>query len=386
MWIELGVGVDPEVLASRIRRAVRASGMSQHALAQAIGMDPTALSKVLSGKRRLSSLELGLIAEATRVPVDELLSLRDHSRRDFAARTQPDGKPAIDEAQRRLDDFVETDALLCDVGLPAPPGPLPLSLKRGSDLVQADDLAIRIRQLAGIGDSHIDELAGFCERFLGIDVAIENLPQGLDGLSIACGNYRLALVSSAIPATRQRYTLAHEIAHIAAGDTEGVLIDEDLFGQSSQKERRANAFAAAFLMPESSLRRDLGTTGITEAAVGKMLALYKVSVDALAWRLYNVRLVDASGRERIRRMSGRKLALLAGHAGEYQRQLQDQGVRRLPTGLLQRALDAYNRGDIGVRVLARLVKVPADGLVKQLSPLPPVGEGDDQESAPVLVL
>jgi hypothetical protein len=117
-----------------------------------------------------------------------------------------------------------------------------------------------------------------------------------------------------------------------------------------------------------------------------MLALYKVSVDALAWRLYNVRLVDASGRERIRRMSGRKLALLAGHAGEYQRQLQDQGVRRLPTGLLQRALDAYNRGDIGVRVLARLVKVPADGLVKQLSPLPPVGEGDDQESAPVLVL
>lgn len=378
------MSVDSQVLASRIRGAMRASGMSQHALAQAVGMDPTALSKVLSCKRRLSSLELGLIAEATRVPVDELLSLRRGGRPDFAARTQPDETPAVDEARIRLDDFIETDALLYDLGLPAPPGPLPLSLKKDSYLAQADDLAVRVRQLAGIGDSYIEELAGFCEQSLGIDVAVENLSQGLDGLSIACGNYRLALVSSAIPATRQRYTLAHEIAHLAAGDTDGVLIDEDLFGHSNQKEKRANAFAAAFLMPESSLRRALGTAGPTDAAVGEMLARYKVSVDALAWRLYNVRLVDAAGRERIRRMSGRKLALLAGHAGEYQRQLQDQGVRRLPAGLLQRALDAYNRGDIGVRVLARLVKVPAESLVMQLSPLPPVDDDQDSEPVPVL--
>jgi Zn-dependent peptidase ImmA (M78 family) len=376
--------VDSEILVSRIRDAVQASGMSQHALAQAVGMDPTALSKVLSGKRRLSSLELGLIADATRVPVDELLSLREGGRRVFATRTQPDETPAVDEARTRLDDFIETDALLCDLGLPAPPGPLPLSLKKGSYLAQATDLAARVRRLAGIGDLYIEELAGFCERSLGIDVAVENLSQGLDGLSIACGNYRLALVSSAIPATRQRYTLAHEIAHLAAGDTVGILIDEDLFGHSDQKEKRANAFAAAFLMPESSLRRALGTAGPTEAAVGEMLVRYKVSLDALAWRLYNVRLVDAAGRERIRRMSSRKLALLAGHAGEYQRQLQDQGVRRLPAGLLQRAFDAYNRGDIGVRVLARLAKVPAESLVKQLSPLPPVDDDQDSEPVPVL--
>jgi transcriptional regulator with XRE-family HTH domain len=88
--------MDSETLASRIREAIRASGMSQQTLAETVGMDPTALSKVLSGRRRLSSLELGLIADATDVPVDELLSFRKPSGRNFAARTQPDEAPAVD--------------------------------------------------------------------------------------------------------------------------------------------------------------------------------------------------------------------------------------------------------------------------------------------------
>jgi Zn-dependent peptidase ImmA (M78 family)/transcriptional regulator with XRE-family HTH domain len=378
--------VDSETLASRIREAIRASGMSQSALAENVGMDPTALSKVLSGRRRLSSLELGLIADATRVPVDELLSLREHSGRNFSARTQPDASPAVDEARLRLNDFLEIDALLCDLGLPAPPALLPLSLARGGYVQQASDLASRVREFAGIGDSHIEELAGFCEQSLGVDVAVENLPRGLDGLSIAYGNYRIALVSSAIPATRQRYTLAHEIAHLAAGDTEGVVIDEDLFGQSSEKEKRANSFAAAFLMPESSLRKALGTSGPTEALVGEMLVRYKVSLDALAWRLYNVGLVDTVGRERVRQLSARKLVLLAGHAAEYQRQLQDHGLRRLPTGLVQRALDAFNRGDVGVRVLARLTKIPAELLAEEFKPLPPLAENGEGDPDPTPVL
>ena len=46
--MDLGVGMDSETLASRIREAIRASGMSQQSLAETVGMDPTALSKVLS--------------------------------------------------------------------------------------------------------------------------------------------------------------------------------------------------------------------------------------------------------------------------------------------------------------------------------------------------
>ena len=374
---EVGVAADPEALVARIRQAIVASGMSQQALAERIGMDPTALSKVLTGKRRLSSLELALIADATSVRVDELLDPGRHAGHHVAARTQPDKSPAVDKALRRVNDFLEIDALLCDLGLSAPASCLPLPVVDGTYREQAIELAKRVRDLAGVGDDYIDELASFCENRLGVDVAVECLPLGLDGLSVSRGNYRLALVSSAIPATRQRYTLAHEIGHLAADDTQDIMIDENLFGRSGDQESRANVFASTFLMPESSLRRAMGTAGLVEASIGEMLANYKVSLDALAWQLYSVRLVDKAGRERVRQLSTRKLSLLAGHAAEYQRQLQDHGQRRLPSGLLRRAIEAYNKGGAGVRVLARLAEVPPEMLLEQLSPLPPVPDSED---------
>jgi Zn-dependent peptidase ImmA (M78 family)/transcriptional regulator with XRE-family HTH domain len=380
---EVIVAADPNALAARVRQAIVASGMSQQALAKHIGMDPTALSKVLTGKRRLSSLELALIADATAVRVDELLDPARHAGPHVAARTQRDKSPAVDEALRRVDDFLEIDALLCDLGLSAPVSSLPAPVIDGTYREQAIELARSVRELAGIGDGYIEELASFCENRLGVDVAVESLPPGLDGLSVSRGNYRLALVSSAIPATRQRYTLAHEIGHLAADDTQDVMIDEDLFGDAEQ-EKRANVFASSFLMPESSLRRAMGTAGLVEASIGDMLANYKVSLDALAWQLFSLRLVDKAGRERVRQLSSRKLSLLAGHAAEYQRQLQDHGQRRLPSGLLRRAIEAYNKGGIGVRVLARLAEIPPEMLLEQLS-APPVSDSDDENDHVLIV-
>jgi Zn-dependent peptidase ImmA (M78 family) len=353
-------------------------------------MDPTALSKVFSGKRRLSTLELALIAEATGVPVAELLRSDERGDTRISARAQPNTSPAVEQALCRVDDILEIDALLYDLGLPAPPSCFPLEIRQGHEVRQAGELARDVRGLAGAGDADIDDLAAFCEHQLGIDVAVEPLPAGLDGLSVSRGNYRLALVNSAIPATRQRYTLAHEVGHIAAGDTDGdtggVTIDEDLYGRRSPEETRANSFAAAFLMPESSLRRSLGPGRPTELSAGAMLGQFKVSLDALAFRLHNVGLVNAAGRDRIRRMSTRKLVFMAGHAEEYQRQLQSIGSRRLPTGLLQRAVEAYNSGGLGVRVLARLTRVPEKVLLEQLRPLPPMTEEEMDDADTALVL
>ena len=57
---------------------------------------------------------------------------------------------------------------------------------------------------------------------------------------------------------------------------------------------------------------------------------------------------------------------------------QDHGQRRLPSGLLRRAIEAYNKGGIGVRVLARLAEIPPELLLEQLSPLPPVPDSEDE--------
>jgi len=54
-----------EQVAANLRAAVKASGLTQQQVAERADMDPTALSKALSGKRRVSSLELALICTAT---------------------------------------------------------------------------------------------------------------------------------------------------------------------------------------------------------------------------------------------------------------------------------------------------------------------------------
>lgn len=66
-------GWDAAAFRARLREAIKSSGRRQQEIAEHIDMDPTALSKVLSGSRRLSSLELARFSEATGVTVMTLL-------------------------------------------------------------------------------------------------------------------------------------------------------------------------------------------------------------------------------------------------------------------------------------------------------------------------
>jgi predicted XRE-type DNA-binding protein len=60
-----GEAVTQERLGENIRRAIQAAGMTQKDVAERAEIDPTALSKIVTGKRRVSSLELALICTAT---------------------------------------------------------------------------------------------------------------------------------------------------------------------------------------------------------------------------------------------------------------------------------------------------------------------------------
>jgi Zn-dependent peptidase ImmA (M78 family)/transcriptional regulator with XRE-family HTH domain len=344
------------------------SGLSQQRLAEAISMHPTALSKALSERRRFSSAEVARIAGVLATSVDELIGSAEIDGVRIAARAQPQVSSALRDATSRVRQFLDVDALLTENGFDAATTPFPLVTPVGRAAKQGEALAVRTREWAGIGDDDIEELAGFCEKDLLIDVAVEPLPQGLDGLSVCQGDYRLALISSSIPATRQRYTLAHEIGHIVAGDGDGMVIDENVFGIRTDAETRANAFAAAFLMPVGSLRRMLAEERSEERAIARMLLSFKVSLDALAFRLHNVGLVDAAGRDRIRALSGRRPALVSRASTEYYRQLQDHAHRRLPALLLTRALDAYGSGAVRVRDLSVLTGISEMALLAQLGP------------------
>lgn len=367
------MGLSRETLAARVRDAVAASGRSQREIADAVGMDHTAFNKALAGRRDFKSLEIALLAEELGTRTDDLLADDDRPPRRpaaMAARTQAGAGPAVTEAVRLADELLDLDRLLTELGHPARPATIATPAFRPdlAPAVQGQALAGSLRRRLRLESEdlpyNLDELAVVLERSLGVDIAFCPLPEGLDGLSATSPDgLRLALVSSSIFATRQRFTLAHEICHLLAAD-DGLTLDVDVLSDSTDQERRANAFAAAFLMPDRLLKEAVQTRPLSEEDVIRLLSRFGVSRDALAIRLHSLRLIGDPDRDRIRRMNSSRITSRPGRAAD----LQARDRTRAPGNLLERATAAYAAGDLGIRPLARLLGKDPDRLLDELAP------------------
>lgn len=104
---------------------------------------------------------------------------------------------------------------------------------------------------------------------------------------------------------RQRFTIAHELGHLFLhnnGVLDGVYVDrsaeytiefrnEVSSSGEVRKEREANAFAAALLMPKSLLLEEIEQHHLNLADDDSLIVLAKkfnVSVSAMAYRLLNL--------------------------------------------------------------------------------------------------
>jgi len=124
---------------------------------------------------------------------------------------------------------------------------------------------------------------------LGIEVAVDRLlPDDISGKIEAIGSsgkYR-ATVNGKHSETRQRFTIAHEIAHYVLhrsliGDG---IVDDAMYRskQGSEIERQANSYAATILMP-APLVREMYRAGVK--SYPKMAALFDVSPEVARIRM-----------------------------------------------------------------------------------------------------
>ncbi len=360
------------VLAQRIKDALDGSGMSQRMLAEYVEMDETALSKALSGRRNFRSLEVARIAERLGLRTDVLFADEEQGedRAALAARVQDrtTERSAVADAVGIAEQLTELDRLLADVGHPAEQVPSLPALGRRDAVKQGETLASALRNQAGIRDAllprSIEGLARWMENEFGLDVCITPLPVGVDGLALTSGDLRLITVSSNISATRQRFTMAHELCHVVSGDAQDLTIDEDVYARQSREERRANAFAAALLIPASALRSSTVGHHMDLDLVVQLLGDFGVSLDMLAYRLHNVGIVSTGDRDSIRAMNSARIAARPGRSDD----LQARNERRAPARLLDRALNAFAVGHLGIRPLAKLLNVDPDQLREELTP------------------
>jgi hypothetical protein len=375
-----------EDLAARVVQVIEQSGWKQGEFAALVGLDPPKLSKSLGGRRRFTSLEVALIAEQGGVTVDWLLTGRGAPPGAVAARAAVDDRDVVDAAVRRaehLEELWSSFAGLDAARLPSPPLPevalTGLMVRQGAQLAVA---AWREVHRAGCAADVAGDLAAVLESVFGVDVELTALGDGLDGISYRRGDFRLALVSSRSAWTRQRFTLAHELGHLLAGDGE-LLVDRDVMAATTRRdlvEMRANAFAASFLMPEDVLRAQAPVDGPQFA---RLIGRLAVSPSALAWRLFSLGLVDAETRVRLGDTGLRAAALLGGWLDDLRAREAEQAAGRPCMRLLAAAMTAYGQGDIGVRPLAAVLDRSPEWVLAALEPAPMASTSGADAEEPV---
>ncbi|MGH3164794.1 MAG: helix-turn-helix domain-containing protein [Trebonia sp.] len=364
---------DENALRGRVRQVIKETGLTGIEFADDVELDADKLSKSLTGVRRFTSYELALIAERGRTTVDWLLTGTPPERIAVAARAQArTADSPLDEAMDRAREVAEVHEILRRVA-PTPddalPG-LPDTFITGyaiGDGPRLADEALKILQSDGCSSEDLRmDPASAIEHGFGINVLIEGFGDGFDGLACSTSTFRLIIVNSRTPWSRQRFTLFHEWGHILAGDGKqgGVCVDGDVMGAADRiEEMRANSFAASALMPESDIR-DRGQKPVTEARFAELVGYFRVSPDALAWRLKTLGMISPDERAELGAMSVQRAAVLGGWGAEYGKLTRNQGRPRIPVRLAARAAEAFLDGKIAARPLASLLHVDSSTLLE----------------------
>ncbi len=254
--------VDQQELGRRLKAAREACHLTQDEVARYLGVSRSTIAQMELGNRAVTSLEL-----------DRLAYLYGRDIRAFLA-DEFRAEDALVALFRRHPDMARDDQVLAAVrhslaagreitnlerllGVDADLTALPAySLKtpatKWEAIQQAERIAAEERRRLGLGDAPLPSVAELLEG-QGVRTAKADLPQDVSGLTVADSDLgALVVVNGTHVPVRQRFSFAHEYCH--------VLLDRDERGaisRTSQRdtlpEVRANAFAAAFLMPPGGI-------------------------------------------------------------------------------------------------------------------------------------
>ena len=255
--------MDGEELGRRLRAAREARGHSQQAIAGALGLPRTAITQMEAGNRSVMTLELTKLAELYLYPVSHFLQETAQEENDDVLlallRVAPglETDPAIhDEVARCVRLCREGVSLERVLGKSSRSGPPKYEVRvpRSSweAVAQGEQTAAQERQRLGIGYAPIADVSELIAS-QGIWASGVGLPAAMSGVFLCHPSIGFSiLVNSSHPRGRKRFSYAHEYAHALLDRERSVAISNT--GNSLQVvERRANAFAAAFLMPRNGV-------------------------------------------------------------------------------------------------------------------------------------
>jgi Zn-dependent peptidase ImmA (M78 family)/transcriptional regulator with XRE-family HTH domain len=358
--------VEPTRLGELLRHARERAGLSQAAVAEAVGLNRVVLSYYEGGQRQPALPVASALARLYGLSLAELLEEVEakSERTELLFRAAP--AELSDRARAGMGQFSSLVRAYVDLlqdlsgGLPGK-GASPLPAARpAAGRRDAARLARDVRMHLGVGDGpvgdHLFEIAD--------DVALVfRLPLGKrDGISPSGFFYNdprvgfCITVNSEMSLGRQVFTLAHELAH-AFFHSQGADVWISFPGAPSARERFADLFAGQLLVPEDALANVVDELGVWEELADPIVAVhlqrhFGVSYATLLVRLRQENLISEEVYQELRQISPSRLALALGYEvnpadlGDYRIHPLDRFPGRL-LRLVRRAIvdELVTRGD-----------------------------------------
>jgi len=346
----------------RVRRARERVGLNQRQLATLTGISQPTISRVESGERAaLAVTELHRIAMATGTTVTALTREPDEGDRILmAARVAAAADPAATEvAELAAAWLLELDAVLDALSLPGRQErrepPINLAVK-GGPAAQGLALAVEVRRALQLGHGPLPDVDDLIGQLAGVDVAYCDLG-GASGFCAVHPDRGTAIVligtGPTETAERQRFTAAHELAHLLfPGDPK-----HRAGAERTPEEVRADEFARNLLIPRPGVAAWLHANGVIEVTEAELAALantFRMSPRVVLIQLAKLRRAPVGIREG-NLPTGRQLAYRHGWGPAYDLAQAVARTQRPPVRIVDRATQAYRLGKLGLPPLVRLL-------------------------------
>ena len=208
---------------------------------------------------------------------------------------------------------------------------IPQTVKTPED---AETAAAELRKQWRLGEQPIESVTTVIENAGGIVLEIGDHEDLFDGLAGWAGETDpVIVVSPSVSDDRRRFSLAHELGHL--------YMDVGAVDERTE-ERLAHRFAAAFMVPAATVRRELGAKrrhlDLRELAILKLK--YGLSMQAWVYRASDLGIIDAGHKRTLfaefTRRGWRKSEPIKFEGRERPIRLKQLAVRAFAEGLLSR--------------------------------------------------
>ncbi len=378
----------------RLRFARESRQITQEAAGAVIGLQRSAISLMESGQRQVSTLELARLADLygraiewfvnPNIPVEQ----EDPVVALFRAEPGLQGEVVQKYAFRCLRLLREGASLRRLIGRRAavflPRYELPSPRTVGQAIVQGQFVAEQERRRLDLGKAPVRNVPETLAH-QNIWTAALPLPSEISGMFLSSPDFGMAILANFTQSpARRRFSYAHEYGH-ALMDRNAPATVTSVHNAKTRPEQRANAFAAAFLMPaegvrdflrnlgkgRSSRREEAAADAVTEAGIrgtlrnparsqnvtyadAALLALhFGASYAAAVWRLRGLNLVSVEHTQTLLSQAedaNRYLRAASAFSGmddaEDEAPVEGHQDHELHGQVLSLALEAWWRGEI----------------------------------------